>query len=316
VDVVRVPWSGASFLAYLGGFTVLFSALSLLGVQADEYGDAGLVLWAALVYSVLAAAAWLALRAGHRIIAGLLAVATVAAFGVLIGALFSWFGWLEEPESAFEGFDVALLLLELLIVLASVVAWRMFRFPLLVFFIALSGWFFVTDLVSNGGDWSAVVTVLIGVVLFVMAGSADAGESRVSGFWLHVASGLAIGGGLLWFFHDGDFDWVIVGLAGLAYIAIGDRLARSSWIVLGAWGLLQTATYFADKWSDFTASFFPLTILLFPFFFFPEIGDFSQQPEHRWLGPVIYALFGVLFFAIAVMIARRRRATTPGADLI
>ena len=71
--MVRVPWSGASFLAYLGGFTILFGALSLLAVQADEHGDGGLVLWAALVYGVLAVLAYIALSTAHRVIAGLLA---------------------------------------------------------------------------------------------------------------------------------------------------------------------------------------------------------------------------------------------------
>jgi hypothetical protein len=316
VTVVRVPWSGASFLAYLGGFTILFAALSLLTVQAEEYGNAGFAFWAVLVYAVLAALSYIALRNGNRVIAGLLAVATVIAFAVLIGALFSWFGWWPDSaeESTFGGFRVALLALELLVLLAALVAWRIFRFPLLVFVIAFSAWFLVTDLISNGGDWSAIVTVFVGVVLFMAAGAADAGEPRFGGFWLHVASGLAIGGGLLWFFHDGDWDWIIVGLAGLAYIAIGDRLARSSWIVLGAWGLLQTATYFVEKWSELTGGVFPYSILLFPFFFSLEFETASEA--NRWLGSLIYAAFGLLFFALALLIARRRSGTTPGAELI
>jgi hypothetical protein len=313
VNVVRVPWSGASFLAYLGGFTMLLGGLSLLGVQADEHGDAGLVFWSVLVYAFFAALAYIALKAGHRVTAGLLAVASVFAFSVLVGALFSWFGWWPDDaqDSAFGGFRLALLAFELLTLLAAVIAWRIFRFPLLVFLIAVSAWFFVTDLISGGGDWSAIVTVLVGVALFMAAGAADAGESRVSGFWLHVASGLAIGGGLLWFFHDGDLDWILIGLAGLAYIAIGDRLGRSSWVVLGAWGLLQTATHFASKWSDVFEGFFP-----FSFLFFPFSGFSGPSEEHRWAGPLVYAGFGLLFFALALSVARRRRGVTPGAELI
>jgi hypothetical protein len=317
MDVIRVPWSGASFLAYLGGFVVLFATGSLLGVQADDRGDAGLVFWAALVYGALAALAYLAHMRGHRVIAGLLAVATVAAFAVLVGALFSWFGWWPETaeESAFGGFRVALLAFELLTLLATVVAWRIFRFPLLVFLVAFSAWFFVPDLISNGGDWSALVTVFVGVVLFAAAGAADGSGSRVSGFWLHVASGLAIGGGLVWFFHDGAIDWVIVGLAGLAYIVIGDRVARSSWIVLGAWGLFQTATFFADKWSDIVVDgFFPFDILVIPFFLFA--GELGATDAHRWAGPLVYALLGLLYFAIALVLAQRRGGTDAGAELI
>lgn len=316
MEVIRVPWSGASFLAYLGGFTILFASLSLLAVQGEEHGEAGLVFWAAVVYAVLAFLAYAALRSGHRIVGGLLAVACVASFSVLVGALFAWWGWWpEEAEPGFRGFHLSLIVFELLTLAAALVAWRLFRFPPLLFLVSLAAWYFVTDLISNGGDWSAMVTVVIGVVLFLAAGAADEDEPRIRGFWLHVASGLAVGGGLLWFFHDGNLDWIIVGLAGLAYIAIGERLARSSWIVLGAWGLFQTATHFADKWSDVVAGgLFPFGFLLFPFFLFAE--DFGDTDNHRWAGPLIYAALGLFFFAIALFVARRRRATTPGSDLI
>jgi hypothetical protein len=144
--------------------------------------------------------------------------------------------------------------------------------------------------------------------------AADAGESRANGFWLHVVSGLTIGGGLLWFFHDVDLDWILVGIAGLAYIAFGDRLARSSWVVLGAWGLLQTAAHFADKWSSLGEIFFTV-FYLFPFVFSSD-SSFGETHEHQWLGPIIFAALGALFFVIAVALARRRRETIPGAELI
>lgn len=317
MTVVRVPWSGAAFLAYLGGFTVLFASLVLLAVQANEYGDAGLVFWAAVVFAVLAALAYAAVKTAHRVTAGLLGMVCVAAFAVLVGTLLAWFGWWpDEWGPPFEHFNFWLLVLEALTLAAAVVAWRIFRFPLLVFVIALSAWYFVSDLISNGGDWSAVVTVLIGALFFVSAGAADAGESPVSGFWLHVASGLAIGGGLLWFFHDGDFDWILVGLAGLAYIAIGERLARSSWVVLGAWGLLQAATHFADKWSDVVAGgFLPFDFLLLPFFIFGEDFTGTDADKHQWAGPLIYAALGLVYIAFALILARRR-ASVAGAEVI
>src|SRR4030095_9799170 len=50
-------------------------------------------------------------------------------------------------------------------------------------------------------------------------------ESRPYGFWLHAVAGLTIGGGLLWFFHDGTFEWILVAVVVVAYMAIGDGLA-------------------------------------------------------------------------------------------
>jgi hypothetical protein len=319
VNVVRVPWSGASFLAYLGGFTILFGAGTLLAVQADEHGAPGFALWAALICAAFAGLAFAARGSGHGVISGLLALVFVVAFGVFVGALFDWFGWLpDESESAFGEFDIAVLALELLTTAAAVLALFVFRFSLLVFAVAASAWFFITDLVSNGGDWSAVVTILVGVTLFLGALVADAGGPTPGAFWLHVVSGLTVGGGLLWFFHESDVDWILVAAAALGYIAIGDQLARSSWIVLGAWGLLQTATHFADKWSDTLAGdfFFPLGVLFFPFFAFAEDLTVTGTEEHRWAGPLIYLVLGLAFFALALVLARRRRERIPAAELI
>ncbi len=313
MEAIRVPWSSASFLAYLGGFTVLFATVALLGIEAQDHGPGAFVLWAALTYVVLSALAFSAKGTGHRVIAGLLALTSVVAFAVFVGSLLDWFGWLENPSTSFEGFHFWLLVLELLTLLAALSAWRIFRFPLLLFAVAATAWVFVTDLISNGGNWSAIVTIAVGLGLLMAAVAADAGESRVSGFWLHVASGLTIGGGLLWFFHDGDVDWILVGLAGLAYIAFGDRLERSSWVVLGAWGLLQTAGHFADKWSSVSETFFSV-FYVFPFLFASE--SFGATHEHQWLGPLIFAALGAFFFVLAVVLARRRRDTIPAAELI
>ncbi|MEO8291421.1 MAG: hypothetical protein ABI649_10560, partial [Gaiellaceae bacterium] len=140
------------------------------------------------------------------------------------------------------------------------------------------------------------------------------GESRVNGFWLHVVAGLTIGGGFLWFFHEGDLDWILVGAAGLAYVALGDRLARSSWIVLGAWGMLQAASHFATKWSAIGEGFFPIPYL-FPFVFSFE-GGYSESHRHEWLGPLIFAALGVVFLGLALLLARRRRDTIPAAELL
>ena len=151
--------------------------------------------------------------------------------------------------------------------------------------LAASIWFFVTDLISGGGNWTAIVTIAVGLV-FLLAGIAvDDGPSRPYGFWLHVAAGLTIGGGLVWFFHDGavrlDPDRR---LTGLLYVLLGDRLARSSWVVLGAWGILQTATYFADEVVGHHGLFFPF-FFLFPFFLAFD-DDVCGEHAHDWLGPL------------------------------
>ena len=240
-SAVRVPWSGASFLAYLGGITILLATGGLLAVLASDHGSGGFALLALLVFAVSVVLAFGGIAAGHRLTAGLFALTGVVSFVVFVGSLLSWFGWLDDVSFDLGGFDLARSFLTLVAMVASAFALAVFRFPLLVLFLAASTYFFVADLISNGGDWTAIVSILIGLVFFAVAVSLDLGESSRYALWLHVVAGLVIGGGLLWFFHDGDVDFILVAVVALAYMAIGDGLGRSSWIVLGAWGILQSA---------------------------------------------------------------------------
>jgi hypothetical protein len=315
MNAVRVPWSHASFLAYFGGITILAAMVAFLSVEAGDNGAGGFTGWAGLAFVILAALASLARRNGRFVTAGLFALSAVAAFVVFFGALLDWFGWLPGPTAGlFSGFRFWLLALELSLVVAAAVALRIFRFPLLVFVVAASAWFFVTDLLSGGGDWSAIVTIAYGLALLGVALGSDSGGSRIYGFWLHVVAGLTVGGGLLWFFHHGDLDWIVIALVALAYIALGDRLLRSSWVVLAAWGLLQVTTHFAEKWADVQfLAFFPLGFFLFQFFGF---GASEQSTQHAWAAPLAYAVLGLVFIVIAQVIARRRRGVIPAAELL
>jgi hypothetical protein len=170
---LRVPWSGASFLAYLGGLTIFFATEALLGVLAGDH-EAGV--FVALSLLVLAVSFWLAFGvkiSGHPAIAGLLALTAVLAVVVFVGSLFRWFGWLDELDVGFHGFNLALLAVELVAVLASAFALAIFRFPLLVLFLAGSAWYFATDLVSGGGDWTAIVTIPIGLLILAVGIGVD-----------------------------------------------------------------------------------------------------------------------------------------------
>ena len=98
MNAVRVPWSHASFLVYLGGITILAAMLAFLSVESGENGAAGLVGWSALVLGVLATLAFLAKRNRRFVTAGLYALSAVAAFVVFFGALLDWFGWLSDTQ--------------------------------------------------------------------------------------------------------------------------------------------------------------------------------------------------------------------------
>ena len=312
MNPVRVPWSDASFLAYFGGLTILVAVVALLSIESGDHAAGAFVGLSAAVFAVFMVLALLARRGGNLVTAGLYALTAVVSFVTFFGALLDWFGWLPHANSSlFEGFRFWLLVLELSAVVAAAVALRTFRFPLLVLVAAATGWFFVTDLLSSGGDWSAIVTILYGLALLNLGVRADARGSTIYGFWLHVVAGLTIGGGLLWFLHKSDFDWIVIAIVALGYIALGHYLVRSSWVVLAAWGLFQVTTHFAEKWADVQfLAFFPLGVVFFPFFGLSTSEGIHQRP---WLAPLAYAILGLALIVIAQLLARRRREALSAA---
>ncbi len=142
----------------------------------------------------------------------------------MLGAFFNWSGWLHGGEGPF------------MIVVGL-------------------AWYFVTDVLSSGGNWSALVTLFVGIVLFFIGLSIDGGDSRPYGFWVHFVAGLTVGGSLLYFWHSGDFRWTLIIIASLVFAVIGTAARRSSWTVLGAVGLALATGHFAlDRGSAWAAT--------------------------------------------------------------
>ena len=228
-------------------------------------------------------------NAGRPLLAGLFAFVSVALFAVFVGALENWWGWLPDDDPL-HGFHWSLLLLELVTLIAALRALSVFRHPLLALAAAGVGWYFVTDVLSSGGNWSAWVSLVYGLILLAAAG----GTNRVYAFWLHVVSGLTIGGALLFFWHESDWNFVLIGLAGLVYILFGAGRMRSSWTVLGAFGLFLTTVHFVDKWFGDVN---PLNLIF----------GFDGEPKHDWARPVGFVVLGFAYVVLGVFVARRER---------
>lgn len=291
--MIRAAWTSASFLVYAGALTVLASALWLDSVLSDNYTAPAFVGFSVLVLLGAVACAFAFKFAGRPLLAGLFAFVSVPLFAVVIGALEDWFGWLPH-DSPLGGFHWALLLLELLTLLAAIWALRAFRHPLLVLAVAFVSWYFVTDFLSSGGNWSAWVSLLYGLFLLPFA----FGANPVYGFWLHVVSGLTIGGALLWFWHTSDWDYVLIGLVGLAYVLFGGAARRSSWTVLGAVGLFLTTFHFVDKWFG----------SLNPFAF---LFGANEEPKHDWARPLGFVVLGFVYVALGILLRLREPASSP-----
>jgi hypothetical protein len=282
VDVRKPRWSSASYLLYLGAFTILSASGAAYAYLASQYGDAAFVGWTLLMLAVLLAVAGWLRRGGPWVAAGLFAYLSVSAFGTFVGALFTWWGWGGESGSAgpFRGWHWVAWLLIVIVLAASVAALRAYRFPLLVLTIALFAWFLVTDVVSGGGSWSAVVTLFIGIAYFFVALAVD----RVYGFWMHVVSGLLVGGALIYWWHSSTADWWLVVLSSVLFIAIGVSAARSSWTVIGSLGLLAAAVHFSIDWAS---------------------GGRFGLPTKGWVPIVVGAGLGFVFVLLGLWGARR-----------
>jgi hypothetical protein len=204
-------------------------------------------------------------------------------------ALYTWFGWLSVSSGPFSGFSLARLTFVLFTLLVALVGLRTFRFPLLMLIVVELVWFFVTDLISGGGDWSAVVTFFIGLAFLGWAVAVDGGPDRPYGMWIHVAAGLTIGGSLLWFLHHGHFEWALIVVAGLVYLKLAELLERSSWAVLGSFGILAAAAHYTSSFSHARIS----------------PAGASGGGSRGWVPALVFGLAGGLLLVAGGMLARR-----------
>jgi hypothetical protein len=292
-------WRTSSFLVYAGSFTVLGAALAAFAYLSSRYGDAAYAGWAALVLVVLVAIARAFRAEGRWLAAGVFAFVSVVAWGFFLAALWTWFGWLSSvptpspslrPSSGspFAGLSVARLSLELLVLVGASVARRRFRFPLLVSISTFVGWLFVTDLLSGGGTWSAVVTLVVGLAYAGAGGSSD----EPGAFWLHLVGGVLIGGSALYWWHASDWEWALIAVLALVYVEVARRTERSSWAVLAALGLLAAAAHFAVEWTRDGV---------------PLVGHESGAPRPRlWVPAVVFAFTGFLLVALGLRAGQRR----------
>jgi hypothetical protein len=289
VDAVRKPtWTSSSFLLYAGGLTVFFSANGALGFLAGEYSKGALVAWTLLQLVVLFAVAQWFKRRGEWIAAGLFAVAAVGMWIAFSGTLLNWWGWLPDDQNdPFSGWHWGTWLLLLLVIVAAAAALRAFRFPLLVVYVLSATYFLVVDILSGGGSWSAVLTLLFGLVYLGAGLTVDGGARRPYGFWLHLFAGLLIGGALLYWWHSSETDYALLATAGVVFVGIASRTGRSSWAVLGVGGFAAAATHWSNEWANSGFSIF--------------------APTRNWVPPLVFAVVGFFWVLLGLLVERRQR---------
>ena len=234
-------WTSSTFLVYTGGLTVLGGAIAALTYLSSQYPGSGQgTAWSLLVLVILYGIAHAFRIRDRPIAAGIFAFASVIAWAIFVGVLFTWWGWTNGSFGSFDRWSWSRLALELLILAAAVDDRRRFRFPFIRLIAAVVGWFFVIDLVSSGGTWTAVVTLFVGIV-YLMWGTI---HPEPSSFWLHLVGGLLIGGAVIYWAHTSDADWAGVSIAAFIYVGIAYSTTRSSWAVLGTIGFFAATIHY------------------------------------------------------------------------
>ncbi len=221
---IKPIWTTASFLVYLGGLTVLLGGIyALVYLYIEFHGGGARTAWALLILVVLLFVAGSLRLAERWLAAGIFAFTAVIAWGLFVGSAWAWFGWLSHWSSPFQGWSLAHLSLEFLILVVALAFRRIWRFPFIGLISALLGWFFVTDFISNGGTWTYIVSFFIGL-LYLVAGTVI---DQPSAFWLHFAGGLLIGVPIYHWFNKSDFDFAIILIVSVLFVLIAYGTKRS-----------------------------------------------------------------------------------------
>jgi len=288
VQARKPVWKTSSYLVYTGGLTVLGAAIAALAYLSGHYGKGALTGWALLILVVISGIAETLRRRGRWTAAGIFAFTSVIAWGAFLALAWRWFGWLDHWNSAFGSWSVAHLSLELLILVGAWHDRRRWDFPFITLLSALVGWFFVTDFVSNGGGWTYVVTLLIGLA-YLVGGSVS---GKPSAFWLHLVAGALIGVALLHWWSTTDTDWALISAASLVYVGIAYATKRSSWAVYATIGFFgATVHYLLSTTSSTTIAGIHVSV--------PSISGWSPSVAFACLG----------FWLVLLGLATRRRRT-------
>jgi hypothetical protein len=291
---LRPAWSSSSFLAYTGALTVLVALVALLGDLGNGQGSWALAGWSLLALTILLALTARFEREERPVLTGLTAFVAIAITAVLAGSFLAAIGLGDGTAPFDDDFELAPLLVEIVVLAAALAAARRFRFPLLLLAATVAQIVLVLDLIAGilgGGNWLQWGALLLGLVELGIARSLDADPTRRTwAFWKHVAASLLIGVSLLTLLDWGDVGWVLIAIAALAYVGLGHKFRRSVWAVVGALGLFVVVTHFVDG-ATTLADVFPIVPV-------PSDGDGLET----WQTALIYAGLGCGYVALGKLL--------------
>jgi len=233
-------WTTSTFLVYTGGLTVLGGAVAALYYLATQYhGHGALTAWAFLILVVLYAVAHALLRRDRPIAAGIFAFVSVIAWAIFVGVLFRWWGW-NGLGGSLHSWSWSRMAFWILVLMAAADDRRRFRFPFIRLISAVVFWLFLIDLLTAGGNWTATVTLILGIAYLAVGNVVD----KPSAFWLHAVGGALIGGAILYWCHTTDGDFAVVSIVSTVFVLIAYWTRRSSWAFYAAIGFFAATSHY------------------------------------------------------------------------
>jgi hypothetical protein len=293
----------AAQIAYYAGALIVMGAMGWFATEALEQSGAWL-LPIGLVYAGIFGGAgyWLTYRKDLRLPGGLLFTIAVGMTPLAVYGFQHAVGlWPPDEPSEYWTFYDAIggpwVPAKAATLLASALALRFVRFPVLVALVAASGWLLALDLVPlllgpDAEDWSQLdrsISVGVGLVTLVVSFVVDRRSEERFAFWGYLFGLLAFWGGLT--AMDASTEWSRFGyfLINVGLIGVSIVLQRRVFLVfgaLGAYGYLGYLSYdlFADSlWFTFALTALGASLIAAGVFY-QRHRDRLERTARSWLG--------------------------------
>ena len=248
MDVVRARWSSSSFLLYAGAFVVLFAMSRCSNWLSQEHSDGGFFGWSLLVWPSSGVVAIGFELAGERVAAGLFAFVSLVVFSVCSRLVRrSHRHPRRRRRRAVRRLPAGVSCSSPRVITAALILLARFRFPLLVLPVGLPELVLPRRPRLGRRDWSAIVSIFVGLVLMLVGAGADR-IVRVLGPLRRRARRSAAASSTSG--TRSTWEWILIGLIALVFFLFAGGLDRSIYAVLGAIGLFLSWTYFVEQWTD------------------------------------------------------------------
>jgi hypothetical protein len=257
------PAAGPKFdivhLLWYAGALVVISAMGLFSTLAFSQMGGPALTATALIYAVLFWAAghylWTVKKLrtpGGLLIAVAVAMTPLAVFGVQ-DAYGAWteFGKPAAMRDFYQWIKGSFVFMELATITAAIVALWFYRFPFIVFIMAVALWFLSMDIVpwitgTSYGNWeiSRKVSVWFGLGILVAAVIVNLRQrSGDFAFWLYLFGVLTFWGGITATSNGTNLDKALYCALNIGFLLISVALSRRVFAVFGTIGI---AIYLGD----------------------------------------------------------------------